>query len=87
MLDFIMPTRPNVPAIENRISPALSCERFKYPSCSSIEILELEITSPLLESRFSTFIKLTSPAPDLSSGVVPLVIKDEISRSLRCSQK
>ena len=63
------------------MSFSLSCDRFKYPLCSSLEILEHDNIFPLEASKFSTFIKFTSPSPDLSRGVVPFVIRDVISRS------
>lgn len=43
--------------------------------------------SPLSISIFSTLIKLTSPFPDLSFGVVPFVISEHNVPNLRCSQE
>ena len=86
ILDFTTLTRPNVPAIENKMSFSFNFERFKYPSCSAILIFDVEVISPLSISIFSTLTKLTSPFPDLSFGVVPFVISEHSVPSLRCSQ-
>ena len=81
---FTIAVRPNVPAMENNISFSINWERFKYPSCSSSWIFWSGIISPF--TKFSTLTKFTTPIPDLSRGVVPLVIKVEHSPNFRSSQ-